>query len=345
MIEVSGAEMIAEASQHYYEAGAGGGVEADRAGQFATPSREGPWQSWEYRVLHGGQDAHATALLLDRRVEEVVRRLDLSFDDWYARRRCPGSPMRPDCILRIGRRLYEEDGHWRSITDGELEAILLDQTRACLKNFDPTKWRMDVTDEEKFVRYFVVCLRRKLKSARRRARVERGECVGLPVAIPDTRGGGGQGRTWAGRLLRTALARLQPRARKFIEYRYLEGLELPEVAAKLGVAAQTLYNSYSLTKVASLVRDAVSEMVRALPPEEAAALAQHLHHQEGFNERAIAELLCLPRTEVDRLLDLPVDSNAAGRDVVALLDGPAPREKNSSPRRGPTCVEARANPR
>src|SRR4051812_27069555 len=127
----------------------------------------GPWQPWEYRVLHEGHDAKRTARLLGRTVGEVNRKVDQTFDEWYRRRRCPGSPEDPGSILRIARRIYAEDGYWKYLTDGELEALILDVARACFKNFKPERMHTEIVTrlgrrrclpvQEKFVRYFVIC--------------------------------------------------------------------------------------------------------------------------------------------------------------------------------------------
>src|SRR3954454_7393498 len=94
-----------------------------------------PWKPWEYRVLHEGHDPQETARRLGRGVADVQCRVETSFADWYARHRCPGSPEEPGSLLRIARRIYEEDGYWKTITDGELEAHILDVTRACFEHF------------------------------------------------------------------------------------------------------------------------------------------------------------------------------------------------------------------
>jgi hypothetical protein len=282
-----------------------------------------PWQPWEYQVLHEGRDDRTTARLLGRSVAEVNRKINLSYDDWYRRNRCPGSPVRPDSILRIARRIYEDDGYWRYLTDGDLEALIQSQTAACFRNFDAAKSPRDITTEEKFVRYFVVCLRRRLIKFREEAARRRRRFVGLSgdIAGPWR---SHDGRAWSRLLLRAAVARLPRQARRYIEYRYLEGLEVPEVAAKLRLAVQTVYNKYSLKNVVALVREEVGKLFLKISTGDAAAVVHYLSVEAGFNEAAISDLLCLRRADVDRLLDYPVDwlmGDAARARAVACLGG------------------------
>src|SRR5262245_48157124 len=100
---------------------------------------QGPWSPEEYQVLHRGGDVRQVALALNRSVDEVQSRVDLSFRDWYRRHRCPGSPDGPASLLRMARRLYEDDGYWQYLSEGELAAEVLEQARRCFRNFQPER--------------------------------------------------------------------------------------------------------------------------------------------------------------------------------------------------------------
>lgn len=307
-----------------------------------------PWRPWEYRVLHEGHDPEETGRLLGRRVEDVSRKLDRSFAEWYRRRRCPGSPKDPHSLVEIARRIYREDRYWKWLTEGELEALILDVAKACLKNFDPDKMHTEVVTtlgrrrslpvQEKFVRYFVICLRRRLDKTSERIDRRRRKASRTFEDIPDDDGREGglvapdrrgepEGRAWSRFLFRKALARLKPQCRRFVEYRYLEGLDVPEIAARMGLKPQTLYNTYSKAKIASLIQKEVRNMMLNIPVERLQSVVHHLHFAADFNEKSIADLLCIPREVVVRHLDGAIDrimSNMAkdrGREeVMGLID-------------------------
>jgi DNA-directed RNA polymerase specialized sigma24 family protein len=288
--------------------------------------RNGPWTPEEYRVLHEENDARTTARLLGRNLKEVQRKTDVSFGEWYRRHRCPGSPERPDRILEMARRLYHEDGYAKFISDGELEDHILKQTQSCFKNFDPSKWRAELAIQEKFVRYFVVCFSRRLDRHCGRVAKSRREFEGLFCDVAEAPTGGGECSIWSQMLFRKALGRLKPQARRFIEFRFLEGLEIPDIAERMDLKVRTLYNKYSFNSVVELFRNEIRTMILELPAENAAAIVHYLHQEADLNEKTIAELLCIPRSVVDQLLDDSIERIMANmsrkqmrREAVTLL--------------------------
>jgi RNA polymerase sigma factor (sigma-70 family) len=264
------------------------------------------WEPWEYRVLGEGHDPEKTARLLKRDENEVLLKIrgycESTFEGWYARERCPGSPESPRRILALAETVWRLD-YAESLPDEDVTDWTFKVLHFCFRLFDPARGPQEVPAHDKFINFFKYWFRRRLRDKKCEAAARRRRTVCFsdlaegepPVADRSRRG---EFYAWSRRLLHKASPRLDRRMRRVIELRYLRGLGVAETSEHLGRSPKTVSNNYSLMKIVEAVRKQVNAVVLRLPPANLEGIVYYLHYEVGFGEREIAELLCVPRPTV-----------------------------------------------
>jgi hypothetical protein len=271
------------------------------------------WKAWEYRVLAENQTVEKTARLLKRDVGEVAdkvnRHCQATFGGWYARRRlgcstdtppaytgmpCLGSPESPKGMLRLARRMAEEDFEG-VFADEEVECHALNVLDYCIRDFDPNQGDQSISVQARFVKRFRHWLKMRLtKEAERRGRPKAGSSTGVPVPKPATEDGAQKEyNLWARHLYQHALRRLDERTRAYVELR-LGGSKVGDIAEALGVAPKTVSNHYGERKLVRLLRQEVEQMVLDLPVGHLQGVVAHLLHEVGLTADQVGHLLCVP---------------------------------------------------
>src|SRR5262249_9554122 len=212
----------------------------------------------------------------------------------YTGKTCFGSPANPRAMLRLARRMAEEDFEG-VFADGEVEFHALKVLDYSFRDFDANQGDRSSSVQARFVKPFRHWLKMRLtKEAERRGRPKAGSSPTVPVPKPDVEDGAQKAYDlWARHLYEHALGRLDARTRAYVELR-LGGSKVGEIAEALDVAAKTVSNHYGVRRLVRQLRQEVGQMVLDLPVGHLQGVVAHLLHEVGLTADQVGDLLCVP---------------------------------------------------
>lgn len=262
--------------------------------------RTGPWEPWEYQVLHEEDDLGTTALRLSRDVVEVSRKTDLTFAEWYRRHRCDGSPWNPRRCLRLSEEICEKD--FADIIEfDEVERHARDALTHCFARFDHTKGCPDISVEDRFLRFFKGHLRKRLHQERRDARDRsRPNATLRYLKAKAELDGDEEGTFWnfARHSYHEARDTLEGEVREFVRLRIDEGLGMNETSARMRVPRSYL-RRFGGDRLPEIIRQQIRRWTQALARRELDRLVDEMD-SNFLDEGEIAQLLCI---EIEVVVD------------------------------------------
>ena len=229
-----------------------------------------------------------------------------TFRDWYLHIRCPGSPENSNRVLYLAYVIWEEDFP-HVIDQGDLENLLIATLTYCFAHFDPSKGCQDISEQERFLRFFKHWFRRRLRDAARdhrrphRAKATARYLQWTATLRPSSRKEDDY-MDWSWFLYGQALRRLSREAQKFVRLHIVQDKTLDEIVPLMGVSKSTLCRKYKFDRLVQIIKEEVKEMVMSIPRINLEALVYTLYIESGFSEDEIARLFCVPESFVTGII-------------------------------------------
>ena len=254
------------------------------------------WEPFEFRLLKERSVADA-ARILKRDIDEVARQAsqvcEATWDGWYARHRCPGSPINPAPVLALAELIFNDFPEVR----GD-QYYLCKALEEAFSYFDLAKGNLKLPVERRFLRFVRHLLRRRLARACERRRIRRQNHqraihrLHKNMVAKASQIDIGVYAMWSKALYDLAVSRLDQRTRTFLDLRH-SGRSVREIASVLGVSTKTLSNSYGLSRLAPRIQKEVCGVVLGLPEASRRGIVAHLLFEGGLTLAQVGRLLCV----------------------------------------------------
>jgi DNA-directed RNA polymerase specialized sigma24 family protein len=113
-----------------------------------------------------------------------------------------------------------------------------------------------------------------------------------------------------------AIESLDVLAKAYVKYRYIDGLTIKEIAAKLGISERTVMRRYSdrykFDNLVRLLKSRIRESTRRMPTDKLYKAIYTLIYENDFSVEDVARLFCMTVEEVSALHHKMVCQIAAG---------------------------------